>query len=168
MSAGTQKKLAIALALSYSPKLLLLDEPTSQLDPIVRDEILTILSDYMEPGDRSILFSSHITTDIEKIADSIMLIREGKIEFIENKDELIYMYRLFKGSNEQSLAIPKSAVYGRRESVFGIELLVKRDEVPSSIPLSPAELEDIIVMRSKALKHQEMIASAKERAGFSE
>lgn len=166
MSAGTQKKLTIALALAYYPKLLLLDEPTSQLDPIIRDEILTILSEYMEEGDRSILFSSHITSDIEKIADTIMLIRDGKISFVENKDELLYAYRTFKGTIEQSLAIPKKAIYGRRESVFGIELLVKRDLVPPSVPLIRAELEDIIVMRSKELKRTEMVKSAKERAGF--
>ena len=166
MSAGTQKKVTIALALSYHPKLLLLDEPTSHLDPMVRDEILTILSEYMEPGDRSILFSSHITSDLEKIADTITLIRDGRIAFTENKDELIYNYRMFKGTIEQSLAIPKHAIYGKRDSVFGIELLVKRDQVPTSVPLTHAELEDIIVMRAKELKRQEMLASAKERAGI--
>ena len=166
MSAGTQKKLGIALALSYHPKLLLLDEPTSHLDPMVRDEILTILSEFMEDGERSILFSSHITSDIEKLADTITLIRDGRIEFTENKDDLTYAYRMFKGTLEQSLLIPKHAIYGKRDSVFGVELLVKRDEVPSSIPLIQAELEDIIVMRSKELKRQTMIQSAKERAGI--
>ena len=166
MSAGTQKKLGIALALSYHPKLLLLDEPTSHLDPMVRDEILTILSEFMEDGERSILFSSHITSDIEKLADTITLIRDGRIEFTENKDDLTYAYRMFKGTLEQSLLIPKHAIYGKRDSVFGVELLVKRDEVPSSIPLIQAELEDIIVMRSKELKRQTMLQSAKERAGI--
>ena len=166
MSAGTKKKLAIALALSYHPKLLLLDEPTSHLDPIVRDEILTILSEFMEDGERSILFSSHITSDIEKLADTITLIRDGRIEFTENKDDLTYAYRMFKGTLEQSLLIPKHAIYGKRDSVFGVELLVKRDEVPSSIPLIQAELEDIIVMRTKELKRQAMLQSAKERAGI--
>lgn len=168
MSAGTQKKVSMALALSYYPKLLLLDEPTSNLDPIVRDEILTILAEYMESGDRSMLFSSHITSDLEKIADTITLIRDGHIAFSENKDELIYQYRLFKGTIEQSLAIPKHAIYGKRDNVFGVELLVKRDEVPSSITLSDAELEHIIVMRTKELKRQEMLESAKERAGWHE
>lgn len=168
MSAGTQKKVTIALALSYHPKLLLLDEPTSQLDPIIRDEILTILTEYMEPGDRSILFSSHITSDIEKIADTITLLRNGRIAFTENKDELLYEYRTFKGTIEQSLAIPKHAIYGKRDSVFGVELLVKRDQVPSFIPLIRSELEDIIIMRSKELNRQEMLKSAKERADWHE
>lgn len=168
MSAGTQKKLTIALALSYHPKLLLLDEPTSQLDPMIREEILSILTEYMEPGDRSILFSSHITSDIEKIADTITLIRDGRIAFTENKDEMMFAYRTFKGTVEQSYSIPKKAIFGKRDSVFGIELLVKREFVPPSVPLIRAELEDIIVMRSKQLKQQEMVASAKERAGIHE
>ena len=163
MSAGTQKKLTIALALSYRPKLLLLDEPTSQLDPILRDEILTILTEFMEHGDRSILLSSHITSDLEKIADTITLIDDGKIAFTENKDELIHTYRTFKGTLKEAMAIPKDAVYGKRDSVFGVELLVKRDMVKPDVPLIKTDLEDIIILRTKEIQRQALLKSARER-----
>lgn len=157
MSAGTQKKLTIALALAYRPKLLIMDEPTSQLDALVRDEVTTILAEYMESGDCSILFSSHITSDIEKIADTITLIHNGHIAFSENKDELLYQYRTFKGSIEQSLQIPKQAIVAKRDNVFGVELLVKRELVPNHIPLMKPDLENVLVMLTKQLKHEQMV-----------
>lgn len=164
MSAGTQKKLTIALALAYRPKLLLLDEPTSQLDAISRDEVTTILAEFMESGDQSILFSSHITSDLEKIADTITLIHDGRVAFSENKDDLLYKYHTFKGSIEQSLAIPKEAIVSKRDNVFGVEVLVKRELVPTSIPLQKPDLENVLVLFMKQLKHAQMVKNQEAAA----
>ena len=154
MSTGTQKKLAIAACLSYAPKLLILDEPTSSLDPTIRDEILNILAEHMENEECSILISSHITSDLEKIADTVTFIHDGSIIFSENKDELLSTFKLFKGTLRDSIDIPKSAIYGKRESAFGVEVLVKANEVSKAIPLQPATLEELIILRTKELKRQ--------------
>lgn len=100
LSRGMKMKLSLALALSHHPKLVILDEPTSGLDPIVRDGVLDILLEYMEDESHSILFSSHITSDLEKIADTITFIHKGEIVFSENKDVLLYEYGLWRGAME--------------------------------------------------------------------
>lgn len=100
LSRGMKMKLSLALALSHHPKLVILDEPTSGLDPIVRDGVLDILLEYMEDESHSILFSSHITSDLEKIADTITFIHKGEIVFSENKDVLLYEYGLWRGAVE--------------------------------------------------------------------
>lgn len=145
MSKGMKAKLGIIVALSYEPKVLLLDEPTSGLDPIVRDEVLELLQTFMEQEDRAILISSHITSDLEKIADTIIFIHEGEILFHENKDALQYGYGIWKGTKEEAASIPNHAIIGKRDYVFGVEYLVKREFVHSAIELAKPTIDELML-----------------------
>ena len=143
-------KLSIAIALSHDAQLLLLDEPTSGLDPVIRDEILDIFRDYMQDGSRGILISSHITEDLEKIADYITLIHRGKLIFSEEKDLLLEKYRLLKTSGEALSLLPPDAVVGSRTNRFGVEALVEAAalehiSLPENTAADPAGLEDIML-----------------------
>lgn len=145
MSKGMKTKLGIITALAYSPKVLLLDEPTSGLDPIVRDEILELLQTFMEDEDHAILISSHITSDLEKIADTIVFIHEGEILFHENKDDLLYGFGIWKGTAEEAKVIPNHAIFGKRDYIFGVEYLVKREYVNPVIELQKPTIDEIML-----------------------
>lgn len=97
LSKGMKMKYAIALALSHNAELLIMDEPTSGLDPLIRNQILKVLTDYMENGGKGVLFSTHITSDLDKIADMLIMIDNGRIVFQEDKDMLLDSYRIVKG-----------------------------------------------------------------------
>ncbi len=127
-SKGMKMKLSIAVALSHDSRLLILDEATSGLDPVVRNEILDIFREYVVDEHRTIFLSSHITSDIEKIADYILLIHQGKILLMESKDTLIYEYGMVKCSKEQAESIPEKIVIGREDTEFGSSVLVKDKE----------------------------------------
>ena len=101
LSKGMRMKYALALALSHKAELLIMDEPTSGLDPLVRSQLLNILKDYMGKGGKSVFFSTHITSDLEKIADMLIMIDGGEIVFQEEKDQLLDSYRIIKGSTEK-------------------------------------------------------------------
>ena len=100
----------LACAFSYDSKLLILDEPTSGLDPVSRDELLEIIEKYVEDGKHSVLFSTHITSDLEKIADYITFIHQGRIILTESKDNLIYKYAILRCKEKQFENLDKSDI----------------------------------------------------------
>lgn len=124
-SRGMRMKLQIAVALSHKAKLLIMDEPTSGLDPIVRNEILQIFQEYIMEENHTILLSSHITGDLERIADMVTFINGGKIILSGNKDEILEKHGLIKCKKSEVDFIDKEDVVSVRQSSFGAELLVK-------------------------------------------
>ncbi|MDP4151968.1 MAG: ABC transporter ATP-binding protein [Bacillota bacterium] len=124
-SRGMKMKMSIAVALAHNPKLLILDEPTSGLDPVVRNEILDIFLEFIQAEDHSILLSSHITSDLEKVADYITFIRDGKIILSDEKDILLDNYGLIKCGQEPFSKISKDDIAGMRHNSFGYEILVR-------------------------------------------
>ena len=123
-SKGMKMKLAIAVALSHNSKLLILDEATSGLDPVIRDDILDILLDFAQDETHSILISSHITTDLEKIADYIVFIHEGQVVFSKPKDELIEQYGIIKCGAAQFEALDKLDIIVYRKMDYEWQVLV--------------------------------------------
>lgn len=127
-SRGMQMKLQIAVALSHHAQLLIMDEPTSGLDPIVRNEILDVFLEFVEDENRSILLSSHITSDLERIADYITFIDRGKILISDERTRILEEHRLIKCKKSEVEQIPSEYIVGRQISNFGAEVLVKNQE----------------------------------------
>ncbi|HNY18678.1 MAG TPA: ABC transporter ATP-binding protein [Flexilinea sp.] len=121
LSKGMRLKLMLAVAFSHDAKLLILDEPTSGLDPVARDELLETLAKFIQDGERSVLFSTHITSDLEKIADYITFINNGRLIFTGIKDEFIDSFRLVKGGKEDLTPDVKAHLIGYREYDSGFE-----------------------------------------------
>lgn len=152
LSRGMKMKLMIAVAFSHEAKLLILDEPTSGLDPVARDEFLDILRDYIEDEEKSVIFSSHITSDIEKIADYITYINNGKIIFTGEKDEFLEKYCIIKGGKEDITESQKKEIIGLRIHSTGFEGLIELKKAvgfSSKVIIEKASLDEIMIYMNK-------------------
>ena len=137
------------MALSHQAKLLILDEATSGLDPIVRDEILDVFNEFTRNEEHSILISSHIISDLEKICDYIAFIHKGKLLFCEEKDILTEQYGLVSLGKDDFEALDPAAVVSSRNTGYGVEALVRRSLVPGGLHLEKAGIENIIIAMAK-------------------
>ncbi|MDK2952369.1 MAG: type transport system ATP-binding protein [Kosmotogales bacterium] len=146
LSNGMKVKYNLTLALSHDAKLFIFDEPTSGLDPVARDNILEIFQELIEDGEKSILFSTHIISDLDKCADFITYINEGKIVASSEKDEFKNSYKIVKGSKKQ-LEELKNMLVSYKENSFGFTGLIKTNEIEPGLDvnISDANLEDIMV-----------------------
>lgn len=144
-SRGMVMRLSIAAALSHATELLVLDEPTSGLDPVMRSEILDIFLEFMQDENHSILISTHITSDLEHIADYICFIHKGKIVFTEERNEMLEKHRILKCTDEQLAAIDKSDIIGMRKGRFQNEVLTTNAAKYPDVPADAPTIEEIMV-----------------------
>lgn len=153
MSKGMRKKLEIATALSHHPKLLLLDEPTSGLDPIVRNEVLDIFLKFIKDDEHTILFSTHITSDLEHIADQIIFIDNGRKILDKSRDEIIDNYGILKCDIDYFPQIDSSDIINYRKNKYGYEILVNDRQTASrkynGCVIEKITLEDLMVLTIK-------------------
>ena len=152
-STGMKMKLLLAVALSHHPKLLLLDEATSGLDPVIRDELIDLLLDFVREEDHAILISSHIVSDLEKLCDTIAFLHRGRLLLCEDKDALREEYALWHGTESQLEELVPAAVVSRRVTPYGAEALVRREDVPAGSALTPVSIEELFVMMVKGEKN---------------
>lgn len=152
-SKGMKMKLSIAVALSHHSQLLILDEATSGLDPVVRDDILDMFLEFVQDESNSILVSSHITNDLEKVADYIVFIHNGKVVFSKPKDELIYKYGIIKCGTSQFEKIDKNDIIAYRKQDYEWQVLVNNKEhIQRKYPkviIDPATIDDIMLLYVK-------------------
>lgn len=152
-SKGMKMKLSIICAMAHRPKLLILDEATTGLDPVVRDEVLDLFWEFIQDEDCSIFFSSHITSDIQKIADYVILIHQGKIIFEEQKDNLVYNYGVEKCGKEKFAQFSSDDYIIHRTTNMSVECLVHDKEAfkqkYKNIIVDNATLEDIMLFYVK-------------------
>lgn len=155
MSRGMKMKLGMAVTLAHDAKLLLLDEPTSGLDPVGRNEMMEIFRDYMVKENRTIFFSTHITGDLEKIADYITYIKNGRILYSGLKDELIEKYCLIRGGIGDLPQSKRKQVFGLREHPSGFDGMIQTKDIagfPASVITETVSLDDIMVRMSKGVQ----------------
>ncbi|MEG1863251.1 MAG: ABC transporter ATP-binding protein, partial [Oscillospiraceae bacterium] len=137
-SKGMKMKLSIAAAMSHKAKLLILDEATSGLDPVVRDEILDMLLEFVQDEENSVFMSSHITSDLEKACDYITFINRGKMIFSMEKDQVLEKYGILRCANSDFSSISPEAVVGFRSTSFATDALVIKDKIPKGFVVDKA------------------------------
>ncbi len=159
-SRGMSMKLAIAVALSHESKLLILDEATSGLDPIMRDEILDVLLEFVKQENHSILLSSHITSDLEKIADYIVFIHKGEIILNKTKDELIYEYGVIRCSENDFLSISAEDIISHIKRDYQIDILVSdrklMEKKYKNLIIDNISLDEIMLLMVKGERNERL------------
>lgn len=151
LSRGMQMKLMLACAFSHNAKLLILDEPTSGLDPVIRDEFLEILQDYIKDGERSVLFSTHITSDLEQVADYITLVNQGNMIFTGSMEDLLDSYRLIKGKPRDLTIELEKNIIGLRKTDMGFDGLISAKAAAQykNYIVDDVKIDDIVVRTGK-------------------
>ncbi len=154
LSKGMRMKFSLALALSHKAELIIMDEPTSGLDPIFRNQILDLLRDLMQDENKGVLFSTHITTDLDKVADYITFINKGEIVFSSSKEAIMDNYGLVKGSRELLNRDIRKEFIGIKENSFGFQALTKdvaraRSLFRDNVVIEKPSLEDIMLYTVK-------------------
>lgn len=147
LSKGMQMKLMLACAFSHNAKLLILDEPTSGLDPATRDSFLRILQDYIKDGERSVLFSTHITSDLDRVADYITFLNEGQVYYTGSTEAMIANFRIIKGRNEELNPQLEKQIIGLEKTAMGFEGLIPSAVVSQykNFMIEAASINDIVV-----------------------
>ena len=156
-SKGMKMKLMIAIALSHKAELIILDEPTSGLDPVDRDELLDILAEYIEDENRGVLFSTHITADVERIADYVTILHNGRVWYTGTKDELSESYAVVKGAEEDIPSALKEKLIGFHAYRNGFDALIRTYDlagISSSLEYEKASIDEILVYIAKEDKHE--------------
>jgi len=163
LSKGMKMKFSLALALSHDPELIIMDEPTSGLDPIVRRELLDMLLDIIQDEEKAVFFSTHNTTDLEKVADYITFIHDGNIVFSEEKDDIFEKYALVKGNRNQAVLLLDFPVIGRKDSEVNFECLIDRKHLPSqwekTLIIEKPTLEEIMYYTVKGVNKSEITSA---------
>lgn len=149
MSKGTKMKTGIAVALSHNPRLLILDEATNGLDPVVRSEVNEIFTEFTRDESHSILISSHIVSDLDRICDYIVFIHNGRLMLFEEKDRLLEKYCVVHCTREQLSSIERSKIIGRKENRYDISVLMEKSQVKSGFSTSPVDIEELFVFMAK-------------------
>lgn len=152
-SKGMRKKLEIAVSLAHHPKLLILDEPTSGLDPVVRDEVLDLFLDFLQDEDHTILLSTHITSDLEHIADRIIFIKDGSIALEKDKDEILDNYGILKCDEKTFEKLEKEDILYYKKEKYDIKVLVENKNKISkkykNCTVDKVTLEDLMILMIK-------------------
>jgi len=152
LSRGMKMKLMLAVAMSHGAKLLILDEPTSGLDPVARDELLDILREYIADGERSVFFSTHITSDLERSADFITLIDHGRIFYTGTKDGLLEHFCIVKGGKSELTGLLKSKMIGLTLTSAGFTGMIHASDakgLPDTVVTEPPTIDEILVFIAK-------------------
>lgn len=152
LSRGMKMKIGIAVALSHDAKLLILDEATNGLDPVVRDEVTDLFMEFTRDENHSILISSHIVSDLEKICDYIAFIHNGRVLLCEEKDRLREEYAVISCTQQQLGELNQSAVMGVRKNAYGVTAAVRKNAIPSGFDVSPITIEELFVFMLKGEK----------------
>ncbi len=150
-SRGMKMKMGIAIALSHKAKLLVLDEATNGLDPVIRDEVTDLFYEFTRSEDHSILISSHIVSDLEKLCDYVSFIHKGQVLLNEEKDVLLEEYAIAHCSEEELKELDPTAIRGKKASKYGVQALVRRDAVPAGMNLSPVTIEELFIFMIKEI-----------------
>lgn len=156
LSKGMRKKLEIATALSHHPKLLILDEPTSGLDPIVRKEVLALFLDFVKDEEHTILLSTHITSELERIADQIVLLHQGKIVLDETREIMLENHRIIRCDKKYFENIPKEDIIRYQRNQYSYDVLVKNkrnwEKKQEDVVVDKVTLEELMVFMIKGEK----------------